>query len=196
MRMESLAFFTADGFAFTRRRGRGGRNDKQGRCDVVAGTTKRSVHMTRTTSLAIRQRGYLLSTEFLLFVTILVMGLLVGWVVLRDSVNAELMDTANAIESSITYYYFNDPDRGNGPDFVNETLQFLAPSDDESTQFNISGDPPVIEPQDGDGVSLGTSATGTITQFPGSESDEEPQAPPAPQGSVNELEGSESGDGN
>lgn len=69
----------------------------------------------------------MLNAEFMLFVTVLVMGLLVGWVSLRDSLNAELMDTANAIESSITFFYFNDPDRGLGPAFVEDSLEFFQP---------------------------------------------------------------------
>ena len=67
----------------------------------------------------------MLNAEFMLFVTVLVMGLLVGWVSLRDALNAELMDTANAVESSITFYYFNDPDRGLGPAFVADSLEFF-----------------------------------------------------------------------
>lgn len=69
----------------------------------------------------------MLNAEFMLFVTILVMGLLVGWVSLRDSLNAELIDSANAIESSIQFFYFNDPDRGLGPAFVADSLEFFQP---------------------------------------------------------------------
>ena len=82
-----------------------------------------------------RQRGYILSSELVLFAAILVIGLLIGWVSFRDSLNAELIDSANAIESSITFYYFNDPDRGLGPDFVNDKLQFFQPGSTESLGF-------------------------------------------------------------
>lgn len=144
--------------------------------------------MMRTPSLYPRQTGYVLSTEYLLFATILVIGLLVGWVTLRDSFNAELMDTSNAIESSITYYYFNDPDRGTGPGFTEDTLEFVLPSDDESTSFLIGGDPPVITP------STGTSASGTITTgLQGSEAGGF-GATPSATGSVEPPAGSESGD--
>lgn len=78
-----------------------------------------------------RQRGFVLNLEYMLFIAILVMGLLVGWVTLRDSLNAELIDTANAIEGSITFYYFNDPDRGLGPAFVDLTTEFCEPGAEE-----------------------------------------------------------------
>lgn len=71
-----------------------------------------------------RQGGFVLSLEMLIFSVILVLGLIVGWVSVRDSVNAELVDTANAIESSITLYYFSDPNRGAGYSFTEEVLQF------------------------------------------------------------------------
>jgi hypothetical protein len=45
---------------------------------------------------------------------------------LRDSFTAELVDTANAVESSITLYYFQDPDRGAGPAFTPQTFSFQA----------------------------------------------------------------------
>ena len=60
----------------------------------------------------------------LLFATILVLGLIVGWVNIRDSVNAEFIDVANVIESSITFPYFSDPNRGNTPDFEADALHF------------------------------------------------------------------------
>jgi hypothetical protein len=72
-----------------------------------------------------RQSGFVLNTEYMLFIIVLVFGLVVGWVSIRDSFNAELIDTANAIESSITFYYFNDPNRGVvPPDFVADELRF------------------------------------------------------------------------
>ena len=69
----------------------------------------------------------MLRAEYMLFVLILVLGLVVGWVSLRDSFNAELLDSANAIEGAITFYYFNDPDRGLGPAFVEDSLEFCQP---------------------------------------------------------------------
>ncbi len=74
---------------------------------------------------ATKQTGFILNSEFILFVSVLVLGLLVGWITLRDAINAELIDTANAIESSITAHYFNDPDRGNGAAFTGQSLEFF-----------------------------------------------------------------------
>ncbi|WP_254512714.1 Flp family type IVb pilin [Anatilimnocola floriformis] len=41
--------------------------------------------------------GFVVSVELILIVTILVIGLVSGWTMLRDAVLAELADTANAI---------------------------------------------------------------------------------------------------
>jgi hypothetical protein len=59
-----------------------------------------------------KQKGFVLSLEMLLFASFLVAGTLTGWVHIRDTVNAELIDTANAIESAISFPYFSDPLRG------------------------------------------------------------------------------------
>jgi len=74
-----------------------------------------------------RQRGFVLSIETLLFATILVAGTIVGWVMIRDSINAELIDTANAIEGAIGFPYFSDPLRGTGPERTFDELQFINP---------------------------------------------------------------------
>ena len=82
-------------------------------------------NMMKTHSQKNRQSGFVLNTEYMLFIIVLVFGLVVGWVSIRDSFNAELIDTANAIESSITFYYFNDPNRGvEPPAFVADKLRF------------------------------------------------------------------------
>lgn len=46
----------------------------------------------------------------MLFVTILVLGTLAGWVMLRDAANAELVDYANSLAARLPY--FSDPNRG------------------------------------------------------------------------------------
>ncbi len=75
--------------------------------------------------------GFILSVESLIFVALLVIGLIVGWVTIRDAANAELIDISNAIEGSIGYHYFADPDRGAGLPFEPDSLEYLAPSADE-----------------------------------------------------------------
>ena len=77
------------------------------------------------------QSGFALSVEFLLFILILVLGTISGWVAIRDSVNAELVDTANAIESSITFYYFSDPNRGTPFVRTDITADYNVPPDGE-----------------------------------------------------------------
>ena len=81
-----------------------------------------------------KQRGYILSLESLLFALILVVGLVVGWVNIRDAVNAELMDAANVIEGSITFPYFSDPNRGAADTFTPDKLEFVAPDTDEPSE--------------------------------------------------------------
>ena len=112
----------------------------------------------RTSSQQNRQRGFILTSEYILFATILVMGLFVGWVTMRDSFNAELIDTANAIESSIKFYYFNDPTRG-GLVFVADSLQFVEAGEDETSYiltYDVDGK--IKLP-----VGVIVSPTGTVT---------------------------------
>lgn len=56
------------------------------------------------------QRGFIISAEAMLFVTILVLGTIGGWVAIRDAANAELVDVANALRTNVPY--FSDPNRG------------------------------------------------------------------------------------
>ena len=79
-----------------------------------------------------RQQGFIISLEAALFTTIIIMGSIVGWVMIRDSVNAELFDTANVIESTIQYPYFSDPSRGTVTSFTEQTFTFESPSTTES----------------------------------------------------------------
>ena len=53
-----------------------------------------------------KQGGFVITSELLIIVTILVIGLIVGQVTLRDQVNAELEDTAEAIGSLSQSYEF------------------------------------------------------------------------------------------
>ena len=46
-----------------------------------------------------RPEGFIVTVELLFIVTIMVIGLLVGWVAVRDATVAELHDTAEAIGS-------------------------------------------------------------------------------------------------
>jgi hypothetical protein len=75
-----------------------------------------------------RQGGFVLSVETLLFASILIAGTITGWVMIRDSFNAELIDTANAIQGAISLPYFADPLRGTGPAPEYDELLFVAPA--------------------------------------------------------------------
>lgn len=78
-----------------------------------------------------RQMGFVLSIEMLLFASILIAGTITGWVMIRDSVNAELLDTANAIESAISFPFFADPLRGTGSAFSPDSFSFTPPQSTE-----------------------------------------------------------------
>ena len=75
-----------------------------------------------------RQTGFVLSVETVLFATVIILGCITGWVMVRDSFNAELFDTANVIEGAITFPYFSDPNRGVATPYVDKTFNFQAPA--------------------------------------------------------------------
>lgn len=73
------------------------------------------------------QAGFILSFEAVLFATVMVLGTVVGLVNVRDSFNAELLDTANLIEGAIVMPYFSDPARGAGAAFVAQRFDYSVP---------------------------------------------------------------------
>ena len=54
-----------------------------------------------------REGGFIVSVELIFIVTILVIGLLVGWVAVRDAVVAELADVAEAVGALDQSYEYN-----------------------------------------------------------------------------------------
>lgn len=75
------------------------------------------------------QRGFVISAEAMLFVSILVLGTTIGWVTIRDAANAELFDVANAITHNVVKPYFSDPDRGSPPEeLIEQTFTLCLPS--------------------------------------------------------------------
>ena len=54
-----------------------------------------------------KQGGFVLTAELVLLVTILVLGAIVGMVTMRDSLNAEMEDLAEAVGSLDQGYEFN-----------------------------------------------------------------------------------------
>jgi len=54
-----------------------------------------------------KQAGFIVSAELMLIATILVIGMIVGLVAIRDAVNAELNDTAEALGAMDQSYYFD-----------------------------------------------------------------------------------------
>lgn len=53
-----------------------------------------------------KQAGFIVSAELILIATILVIGLIVGMVAVRDATNAELEDVAEAIGALDQSYFF------------------------------------------------------------------------------------------
>ncbi|MGJ8690545.1 MAG: hypothetical protein ACSHXZ_13610 [Gammaproteobacteria bacterium] len=58
-------------------------------------------------NLSKKQRGFILTSEAVLLSTVMVVGMTTGLVTLRDSMNAELEDVAEAIGSIDQSYSFN-----------------------------------------------------------------------------------------
>ncbi|WP_372780835.1 hypothetical protein [Litorivivens sp.] len=54
-----------------------------------------------------KQRGFIMTTELVLLVTTMVVGMIVGLVTMRDAVNAEMEDVAEAIGSLDQSYAFD-----------------------------------------------------------------------------------------
>lgn len=54
-----------------------------------------------------KQGGFIMTTELVLLVTVMVVGMIVGLVSMRDSVNAEMEDVAEAIGSLDQSYSFD-----------------------------------------------------------------------------------------
>lgn len=54
-----------------------------------------------------KKAGFVVTSELLLITTILVIGLIAGWVTVRNSVNAELEDFAESIGDLNQSYAFN-----------------------------------------------------------------------------------------
>ncbi len=76
-----------------------------------------------------KQSGVIISAELVFILTILVIGLLVGWVAIRDALVAEMHDTAEAIGELDQSYFFqgtNDP----GTNTSTEGAQFNDAIDD------------------------------------------------------------------
>nr|WP_082708407.1 hypothetical protein [Marinobacterium profundum] len=62
---------------------------------------------TKLHSAAKKQGGFVMTTELVLLVTVMVMGMVVGLVTMRDAVTAEMEDVAEAIGALDQSYAFN-----------------------------------------------------------------------------------------
>ena len=87
-----------------------------------------------------KQKGFIVSIELIFLATILVIGLLAGWVMLRDTTLGELQDVANAVGSINQSYTYNgtaengdsDPNGPFGPEATYTMGSFFVDDTDTS----------------------------------------------------------------
>lgn len=84
-----------------------------------------------------KQAGFIVSAELVLIATILVIGMVVGMAVIRDAVNAEMNDVAEAIGALDQSYYFAGITALNS---AGSTLAVVAGSEWEDSVDGLAGD--------------------------------------------------------
>ena len=91
-----------------------------------------------------RRAGFAATSELLLITTILAIGLIAGWVTVRNSVNAELEDYAEAVGDVNQSHAFNGVLSDNnsastsGSLFVDAPDEFAADSDDGNNDGDVA----------------------------------------------------------
>jgi len=94
------------------------------------------------------QKGFIVSIELIFLATILVIGLLAGWVMIRDTTLGELQDVANAIGSVNQSYTYNGTSETDplGIEFTNTAgSSFFDTVDTSDQQIIFVGEPPTPE---------------------------------------------------
>ncbi len=88
-----------------------------------------------------KKAGFVVTSELLLITTILVIGLIAGWVTVRNSVNAELEDFAEAIGDLNQSYAFNGVLNDNNSASTSGSLFVDAPDSNaqDSADGNVNG---------------------------------------------------------
>lgn len=91
-----------------------------------------------------RRAGFAATSELLLITTVLVIGLIAGWVTVRNSVNAELEDYAEAVGDVNQSHAFNGVLNDNnsastsGSLFADAPDEFAADSDDGNNDGDVA----------------------------------------------------------
>lgn len=89
-----------------------------------------------------KKAGFVVTSELLFITTILVIGLVAGWVTVRNAVNTELEDVAEAIGDLNQSYAFNGILNDNASASTSGS-QFVDASDanaqDDDTDGNVNG---------------------------------------------------------
>ena len=84
-----------------------------------------------------KKAGFVVTSELLLITTILVIGLIAGWVTVRNSVNADLEDFAESIGDLDQSYAFNGVLNDNNSASTSGSLFVDAP--DSNAQDSLDG---------------------------------------------------------
>ena len=89
-----------------------------------------------------KKAGFVVTSELLLITTILVIGLIAGWVTVRNSVNAELEDFAESIGDLNQSYAFTGVLNDNNSASTSGSLFVDAPDDNAQDDLdgNVTGD--------------------------------------------------------
>lgn len=110
-----------------------------------------------------KQGGFIMTTELVLLVTVMVVGMIVGLVSMRDSVNAEMEDVAEAIGALDQSYSFDGIENVQETAFIDGSTFTDAqdPNAGDTTGFTYTL--PSTEAAAGTGLSpfaTGTASTG------------------------------------
>lgn len=106
------------------------------------------------------QKGFIVSIELIFIATILVIGLLAGWVMVRDNTLGELQDVANAIGSvNQSYTYNGTAEVSPAPNAENTQTSgsFFVDGQDESDMYVIQVG--VAPPVAGSEIGFGSPAS-------------------------------------
>lgn len=109
-----------------------------------------------------KQGGFIMTTELVLLTTVMVVGMIVGLVSMRDSVNAEMEDIAEAIGSLDQSYSFDGIQNVQETAFIEGSIFSDAQDVNAGDTTGFTFTAPTTEAADGSGASsFGTGAIAT-----------------------------------
>lgn len=117
-----------------------------------------------------KQGGFIMTTELVLLVTVMVVGMIVGLVSMRDSVNAEMEDVAEAIGSLDQSYSFDGIENVQQTAFIDGSVFTDAEDVNAGDTVGFTYTLPSNEAANGSG----TGSFGTATISTGNSADPTP----------------------